>query len=94
MRQTLLPVSLVAALLFAGCGSDLDRSPEDNRKAAEKMSEAELEAKLKEFEKRVEEMQKKAGDRPPNESEMKEIQKIIEVTNIYATELTKRKMNK
>jgi hypothetical protein len=96
MRQPLLCLSLVAALLFPGCNGDADlsKSGEDVRKDAAKMSDSELETRMKELEAKGDALQKSVGDKEPSEDQMKEMTKIMEVMGIYATELAKRKMNK
>lgn len=96
MRQPLLALSLVAALLFSGCNGDADlsKSGDDVRKDASKMSDSELETRMKELEAKGDALQKSVGDKEPSESQMKEMTKIMEVMGIYATELAKRKMGK
>ena len=90
-------LSLVALILAAGCGGggvedDLKKSGETLRKDAEKMSVADLEAKLGELEKYTEAMQKEVGDREPSQAEMEKMTKLIEVSGIYATALMQKKM--
>lgn len=96
MRQILALTSLVLAILVAGCGGggvegDLEKSGDELRKEAAKMSDAELEKKLDELEKYAKGMEK-SGDDEPSKAEMEKAVKLMEITGIYGAELMKRRM--
>jgi hypothetical protein len=90
MRQRFTLFPIVAAFVLAGCGggsieSDLKKSGEELRKDAEKMSDSDLEKKMKDIEAYGDKLDKEAGQ---EEKKMK----LIEVMGIYSSEQMKRKM--
>jgi hypothetical protein len=99
MRQHFACISLVVAILAAGCGSggaasgvdaDLKKSDDELRKEAEGMSVADLEKKVEEIKNHMSELDKAGGDDPSKAAETKA--KLMGVLGIYGAELNKRKM--
>jgi hypothetical protein len=99
MRQHFACISLVVAILAAGCGgggggveADMKKSGDELRKEAAAMSVAELEKKMDEIEKYAKELEAKPDDYEPSQADVEMASKLMEVTGIFGAELMKRKM--
>ena len=100
MRKPIACISLVVAILSAGCNggsgggasgvdADLKKSGDELRKIAATMSVEELKKKMDEIEKYTSEMKKSSGTEP-SQAEGEKAVKLMEVTGIYGAELMKR----
>jgi hypothetical protein len=91
MQNPIVYIAVIIAILLAGCGdADMKKTPDEIRASAAAMSTADIQTKLKEIEKRSEEVTKRTRDNA-TESETAEMTKLMEIANIYTAELVKRK---
>jgi len=99
MRKPFVYISLIVAILAAGCGgggggasgidADLKRSGDELRKEAGTMSVEALEKKMEEIETYRKAMEKSAG-KEPSQADQEKAVKLMEVMGIFGAELTKR----
>lgn len=97
MREITACLSLVALVLAAGCGgggveSDMERSGDELRAIAAKMSDADLRKKMDELEEFGAELNEEFGKGDPSRELIERKSKLMEVNGIYGAELMRRGM--